>query len=288
MTHGDTDVDTKVASKPVFKPASKPVSPPVSAEAEAAEAAAAMLSSQRDGADNLPVAELRQVRKTYVMGQQEVRALAGVDLTIRRGEFVSLMGPSGSGKSTLLNLLGTLDRPTSGEYILGGQDVNELDDDELSAFRLRTLGFIFQSFNLIPQLTVRENIELPLFYLDADPDYTADRVVDLAEKVGLGDRLDHRPTELSGGQMQRVAIARSLANDPPLLLADEPTGNLDSATTEQIMRVLIDLNESGKTIIMVTHEPDIAAYAGRQIHMRDGIIERDEASQKKRLTRSEK
>ena len=227
------------------------------------------------------VAELRDVRKTYVMGREKVHALAGVDLTIQKGEFVALMGPSGSGKSTLLNLLGTLDRPTTGDYILGGQDVTELDDDELSAFRLRTLGFIFQSFTLIPQLTVKENIELPLFYLDADPEFSTERSAKLAGMVGLGDRLGHRPTELSGGQMQRVAIARSLANDPPLILADEPTGNLDSVTTEQIMRVLIDLNDSGKTIVMVTHEPDIAEYAKRQIHMRDGRIERDELGRKR-------
>ena len=234
-------------------------------------------------ADQPSVAELYDVRKTYVMGRQAVHALAGVSLTIRKGEFVSLMGPSGSGKSTLLNLLGTLDRPTSGTYILGGQDVNELNDDELSAFRLRTLGFVFQSFNLIPQLTVSENIELPLYYLDADPNYSVDRAAELATMVGLGDRLGHRPTELSGGQMQRVAIARSLANDPPLILADEPTGNLDSATTEQIMRVLLDLNDAGKTIIMVTHEPDIAQYARRQIAMRDGEIVEDRINTNRRV-----
>ncbi len=223
-----------------------------------------------------PVVELFDVMKTYVMGDQIVRALAGVTLTIREGEFVSLMGPSGSGKSTMLNLLGTLDRPSNGRYVLHGQDVSELDDDELSDFRLDALGFIFQSFNLIPQLTVRENIELPMFYLDQDPDAMHERATELANRVGLGDRLDHRPTELSGGQQQRVAIARSLANNPPLILADEPTGNLDSTTTESIMDVLIELNRAGKTIVMVTHEPDIAAYAGRQIHMRDGLIERDE------------
>ena len=223
------------------------------------------------------VVELRDVTKIYRMGGQEVRALAGVSLAIGRGSFVSLMGPSGSGKSTMLNLLGTLDRPTSGTYVLGGQDVADLDDDELSDFRLRTLGFVFQSFNLIPQLTVRENIELPLYYLDADPDAAADRAAELAGRVGLGERLGHRPSELSGGQQQRVAIARSLANDPPVILADEPTGNLDTATSGQIMDLLTELSSAGKTIVMVTHEPEIAARAGRQIHMRDGLIERDES-----------
>ena len=225
------------------------------------------------------VAELVGVTKAYRMGEQTVNALAGVTLAFGRGQFVSLMGPSGSGKSTMLNLLGTLDRPTEGRYVLGGRDVGSMPDDELSDFRLRTLGFVFQSFNLIPQLTVRENIELPLFYLDVDADEAADRAADLAGKVGLGDRLNHRPAELSGGQQQRVAIARSLANDPPLILADEPTGNLDSATTRQIMAVLVELNEAGKTIVMVTHEPEIAQYAGRQIHMRDGLIERDEVGE---------
>ena len=229
-----------------------------------------------------PVVELFDVKKTYQMGEQTVRALAGVTITIREGEFVSLMGPSGSGKSTMLNLLGTLDRPTSGNYILHGQDVSALNDEELSDFRLGALGFIFQSFNLIPQLTVRENIELPMFYLDQDPDVMHERASELAQRVGLGERLDHRPTELSGGQQQRVAIARSLANNPPLILADEPTGNLDSATTEQIMKVLVELNKAGKTIVMVTHEPEIAEYAGRQIHMRDGLIERDEVTEHRR------
>ena len=221
-----------------------------------------------------PVVELYDVHKTYFMGNQQVRALDGVTLQIGRGDFVALMGPSGSGKSTMLNVLGTLDRPNSGTYLLGGRDVVDMDDDALSEFRLRTLGFIFQSFNLIPQLTVQENIELPLYYLDRDPQLMRERAVELAERVGLGERLDHRPTQLSGGQQQRVAIARSLANDPPLILADEPTGNLDSHTSEQIMNLLIELNDAGKTIIMVTHEPDIAGFAKKRIHMRDGRVER--------------
>ena len=219
---------------------------------------------------------LDDVHKHYEMGSQQVRALDGVTLRIARGDFVALMGPSGSGKSTMLNVLGTLDRPTSGSYVLEGQEVARLDDNQLSEFRLRTLGFVFQSFNLIPQLTVQENIELPLYYLDADPAWSRDKAADLADRVGLGQRLDHRPTQLSGGQQQRVAIARALANDPPVMLADEPTGNLDTATSVQIMNLLVELNTQGKTIIMVTHEPDIAAYARTQIHMRDGRIERIE------------
>ncbi len=221
--------------------------------------------------------ELRRVRKHYTIGGATVQALAGVDLQIRRQEFWAIMGPSGSGKSTMLNLLGCLDRPTAGQYILNGHDVSSLDDDALSDIRLRELGFIFQSFNLIPQLTVRENIELPLFYLGWDAARSAERAADLAAKVGLGNRLHHRPTELSGGQQQRVAIARALANDPAVLLADEPTGNLDTATGQQIMDFLIHLHQSGKTIIMVTHEPEVAAYAATRMHMRDGVIDRIEA-----------
>ncbi|MBN1126267.1 MAG: ABC transporter ATP-binding protein [Sedimentisphaerales bacterium] len=210
------------------------------------------------------------------MGTQQVHALAGVDVTFREGEFWAIMGPSGSGKSTMLNILGCLDRVTSGTYILEGNDVSTMDDDELSDVRLRHLGFIFQSFNLLAQLNVQRNIELPLYYLGWEASRSAARAVELAELVGLGDRLDHKPTELSGGQMQRVAIARALANDPQILLADEPTGNLDTATGEQILRLLLDLNEQGKTIIMVTHEPDIAKWAPMRLHMRDGYIERIE------------
>ncbi len=225
------------------------------------------------------VVRLDNVRKTYLMGAEHVHALAGVSLSFKRGQFWALMGPSGSGKSTMLNVLGCLDRPTSGHYYLEGQRVSDLGDDALSDFRLRHLGFIFQSFNLIPQLTVQENIELPLYYLGWDDLEMRTRAHELAELVGLGERLRHRPTELSGGQQQRVAIARALANDPSILLADEPTGNLDSATGEQIMRLLADLNAKGKTIIMVTHEPDIAAHASSRLHMRDGLIDRIEGVQ---------
>jgi putative ABC transport system ATP-binding protein len=222
------------------------------------------------------IVRLRNARKIYQMGTQEVNALAGVSVSFNKGSFWAIMGPSGSGKSTMMNILGCLDRLTSGQYYLEGQDVGELDDDALSEFRLKYLGFVFQSFNLIPQLTVQRNIELPLYYLGWDAERSATRARELAEEVGLSERLDHRPTELSGGQMQRVAIARALANDPQVIFADEPTGNLDSTTGEQIMEVLADLNRQGKTIIMVTHEPNIAAYAGNRLHMIDGTIDRIE------------
>jgi len=210
------------------------------------------------------------------MGTEDVRALAGVNIALKKGDFWAIMGPSGSGKSTMMNILGCLDRLTSGVYYLDGKDVSQLDDDSLSELRLSYLGFIFQSFNLIPQLTVQRNIELPLYYLGWDAIRSAQRAKELAEEVGLGDRLSHRPTELSGGQMQRVAIARALANDPQVIFADEPTGNLDSATGQQIMEVLTELNKAGKTIVMVTHESDIAAHARSRLHMIDGKIDRIE------------
>jgi putative ABC transport system ATP-binding protein len=222
------------------------------------------------------IVKLTDARKIYQMGTEQVRALAGVSISFEKGSFWAIMGPSGSGKSTMMNVLGCLDRLTSGSYHLDGQDVNRLDDDALSELRLKYLGFIFQSFNLIPQLSVQRNIELPLYYLGWDAIRSAERAKELGEEVGLGDRLNHRPTELSGGQMQRVAIARSLANDPQVIFADEPTGNLDSVTGVQIMDLLTKLNEQGKTIIMVTHEPNIAAYAGNRLHMIDGVIDRIE------------
>jgi putative ABC transport system ATP-binding protein len=208
---------------------------------------------------------------------QVVRVLRGLNLTVNEGDFVALMGPSGSGKSTLLNILGCLDRLTSGRYLLAGKDVSHMEDDELSDIRSRYLGFIFQSYNLLPQYTVVENIEVPLLYqgcrLNAATHARCER---LASMVGLGDRLDHRPKQLSGGQQQRVAIARSLVNDPAVLLADEPTGNLDTRTSVEIMQMLGGLNRAGKTIIMVTHENDIAEWARRVIRLRDGVIESDE------------
>lgn len=228
--------------------------------------------------DHQAIIRLENAQKIYQMGTEQVRALAGVTISFNKGSFWAIMGPSGSGKSTMMNVLGCLDRLTCGSYYLDDKDVSQLDDDTLSEFRLRYLGFIFQSFNLIPQLTVQRNIELPLYYLGWDARESAARAKELAEQVGLGNRIDHRPMELSGGQMQRVAIARALANDPQVIFADEPTGNLDSTTGEQILELLIKLNEQSKTIIIVTHEPDIAKHAQNRLHMLDGLIDRIEGN----------
>jgi putative ABC transport system ATP-binding protein len=219
-------------------------------------------------------AQVIDVHKDYVLkGGIVVRALRGVSIDFPEGDFVAIMGHSGSGKSTLLNLLGCLDRATRGQYILGGQDVSKLSDDALSDIRSRYLGFVFQSYNLIAQLTVVENIELPLYYQGNISREAKERCIEMATMVGLAERLDHRPFQLSGGQQQRVAIARALVNNPHVILADEPTGNLDSATGEEIMQMLEALNAAGKTIIMVTHEPDIAARAHRILRVRDGVLE---------------
>ncbi|MFO0936006.1 MAG: ABC transporter ATP-binding protein [Gemmataceae bacterium] len=223
------------------------------------------------------VVEVRDLYKDYHMGDVTVNVLKGVNLAFELGDFVALMGPSGSGKSTLMNILGCLDRLTLGHYYLNGEDVSQMDDDQLSEVRSTYLGFIFQAYNLLPQYTVVENVELPLIYQGVPiNDDTKARCIALAEMVGLGERLDHRPLQLSGGQQQRVAIARSLVNDPQVILADEPTGNLDSRTSDEIMTMLKDLNKAGKTIIMVTHENDIAANARRVIRLRDGQVESDE------------
>ena len=220
-------------------------------------------------------AEVINIQKDYVLGTVLVQALRGVTVQFPKGDFVAIMGASGSGKSTLLNLLGALDRPTRGKYIVGGKDVSGMTDDELSAIRNELIGFIFQSYNLIPQYTVLENIEVPLHYRTGYPKIGAverKRIEHLAELVGLGNRMDHRPFQLSGGQQQRVAIARALVNDPQIILADEPTGNLDSTTAKEIMEMLLQLNREGRTIIMVTHETSVAKLAKRQIFMRDGVV----------------
>lgn len=220
-------------------------------------------------------AQVNDLCKHYHLGDVVVEALRGVACEFPEGDYVAIMGSSGSGKSTLLNLLGALDRPTSGQYFLAGQDVAQMNDDQLSEIRNRLIGFVFQSYNLIPQYTVLENIELPLHYRGNRSGLSAadqNHCLDLATRVGLADRLDHRPFQLSGGQQQRVAIARALANDPEIVLADEPTGNLDSVTEKEIMQLLDELNDEGRTIIMVTHEKQIASRAQRQIYMRDGLI----------------
>jgi putative ABC transport system ATP-binding protein len=223
------------------------------------------------------IVRIFDLEKAYFLESVTVHALRGISLEVEEGDFVALMGPSGSGKSTLLNLLGCLDRPTAGHYFLGEEDVSQMDDDQLSNIRSRYLGFIFQSYNLLPQYTVVENIEVPLLYQGCKlTEETRQHCIDLAELVGLAARLDHRPMQLSGGQQQRVAIARSLVNDPHVVLADEPTGNLDTRTSDEIMALLSRLNQAGKTIIMVTHENDIAAWAKRIVRMRDGSIESDE------------
>jgi len=225
------------------------------------------------------IIRIRDLAREYRMGEERILALRGVTLDNRRNEYVAIMGPSGSGKSTMMNLLGCLDTPTSGEYWLNGQEVSRLSDDQLARVRNREIGFVFQTFNLLPRATALHNVELPLVYAGARARERRERAAAALARVGLEHRMEHRPNELSGGQRQRVAIARALVNSPTILLADEPTGNLDSVTSEEIMRVFGDLHAAGQTVIMVTHEPDIAAHAERVVVLRDGCMESD------RLTR---
>lgn len=224
---------------------------------------------------NQTVIDIQGITKTYVNGKLSVPVLHGIDLQVNKGEFVSIMGPSGSGKSTFMNILGCLDRPTTGSYRLNGDEVATLSDDELAFVRNKQIGFVFQSFNLLTKLTAVENVALPMIYAGMDKKTRNDRAAALLASVGLGDRMDHLPSELSGGQRQRVAIARALANNPAIIMADEPTGNLDSKSTIDVMNIFRGLYDEGRTIILVTHEPEIATYASRNVVLRDGLIVED-------------
>lgn len=224
---------------------------------------------------NQSVIDIQGITKTYVNGKLSVPVLHGIDLQVNKGEFVSIMGPSGSGKSTFMNILGCLDRPTTGSYRLNGDEVATLSDDELAFVRNKQIGFVFQSFNLLTKLTAVENVALPMIYAGMVKKTRNDRAAALLESVGLGDRMDHLPSELSGGQRQRVAIARALANNPAIIMADEPTGNLDSKSTIDVMNIFRGLYDEGRTIILVTHEPEIATYASRNVVLRDGLIVED-------------
>ncbi len=227
-----------------------------------------------------PIISIRDLAKTYQMGATEVRALQSIDLDIHKNEYVALMGPSGSGKSTLMNLLGCLDTPSRGTYHLSSEDVSDMDDNELATIRNKRIGFVFQTFNLLPRLSALENVALPLVYAGYSKERRNDKARQVLENVGLGDRVTHKPNELSGGQRQRVAIARALVNDPAIILADEPTGNLDSKTSFEIMEIFKKLHDQGNTIIVVTHEPEIAAHALRVVKLRDGLVESDTPNQK--------
>ena len=231
----------------------------------------------------MALVELKEIRKSFTLGSDEIEILHGVNLKVERGEFVAMMGPSGSGKSTTMNILGCLDRPTSGTYLLDGRDVGGLESYELASIRNSMIGFVFQGFNLLQKTTAAENVELPMLYAGIPAKERHERARAALAEMGLSDRMDHEPTQLSGGQQQRVAIARGIVNRAPILMADEPTGNLDSKTSDEIMRLFSKLNEEGITIILVTHEPDVAAYAKRILHFKDGIIHSDEINGKRVL-----
>jgi putative ABC transport system ATP-binding protein len=237
-----------------------------------------MFSSDREVDRVAEIIKVENVKKIYRMGDNEVRALDGVSLVVEEGEFLIVMGPSGSGKTTLLHLMGCLDKPTEGEIYIASTSVSKLNDSQLAKIRNKMVGFVFQQFNLLPRLTALENVELPMIYAGVPKSARRKKAKELLELVGLGDRLHHRPTQLSGGQMQRVAIARALANDPMVLLADEPTGNLDSKSGEEILKIFSELNERGQTIIIVTHDPEVAKHAGRIVRMRDGKIVSEEVN----------
>ena len=229
-----------------------------------------------------PVIELRQIRKTYFMGSNSLDVLRGITLSIQRNEYVALMGPSGSGKSTLMNIIGCLDTPSAGTYILNGHDVSKMSDDDLAEIRNNEIGFVFQQFNLLPRLSAAENVALPLIYAGVGRKDRMERAMVALEKVALQDRSHHKPNELSGGQIQRVAIARALVNNPSILLADEPTGNLDSKTSIEVMQIFGQIQAAGNTVVLVTHEEDIAGYAKRVVRLRDGLVESD--AQRERVT----
>jgi putative ABC transport system ATP-binding protein len=241
-----------------------------------------MMQAETIRPPGLIVIDIENITKHYIMGEETVHALRGVTLQIHRNEYLAIMGPSGSGKSTLMNMLGCLDTPSSGRYEFNGKNVSEMDGDELAAIRNREIGFVFQTFNLLPRSTSLRNVELPLIYAGIDPEAREERAAQALRDVGLGDRLQHKPNELSGGQRQRVAIARALVNRPSIVLADEPTGNLDSKTGEEIMLLLENLYQRGNTIILVTHEADIARHARRTVRLRDGLIESDELAEDKK------
>ena len=226
-----------------------------------------------------PIIELQQIRKTYFMGSNSLEVLKGISLTINKNEYVALMGPSGSGKSTLMNILGCLDTPTEGSYILNGKDVSKMADDDLAEVRNHEIGFVFQQFNLLPRLTAAENVALPLIYSGIGKKERTERAMEALRKVALEDRSHHKPNEMSGGQIQRVAIARALVNNPSLLLADEPTGNLDSKTSKEVMEIFSQIQAAGNTVVLVTHEEDIAEFAKRIVRLRDGNIESDRLKQ---------